>query len=107
MNAGARTSSFQAVIVMSNSLDNCTIENMWLEIVKGSKKYIVGGIYRHSGQELRKFGEVFEKAIEQTEKRKVPCLIAGDFNFDLMKYGAHSITSNYVDNLLIHNFSLL
>jgi len=86
------------------SLDNRTIENMWPEIVKGSKKYIIGGIYRHPGQDLGKFGEVFEKAIEQTEKRKVPCLIAGDFNIDLMKYGAHNITSNYVDNLLIHNF---
>jgi len=36
---------------------------MWLEIVKGSKKYIIGGIYRHPGQDLGKFGEVFEKAI--------------------------------------------
>ena len=45
------------------SLDNRTIENMWPEIVKGSKKYIIGGIYRHPGQDLGKFGEVFEKAI--------------------------------------------
>jgi len=82
------------------SLDNCTIDNMWLETVKGSKKYIIGKIYRHPGQNLGKFGEIFEK----TEKRKVPCVIAGDFNVDLMKYGAHSITSYYVDNLLIHNF---
>ena len=43
---------------------------MWLEIVKGSKKYIIGGIYMHPGQDLGKFGEVFEKAIEQTEKEK-------------------------------------
>ena len=52
------------------SLDNCTIENMWLEIVKGSDKHNIGGIYRHPGQDLGKFGEVFEKAIEQTEKEK-------------------------------------
>ena len=84
--------------------DECKVENVWLEVSTAHQKFIVGGVYRHPGQCVDKFASLFEGVLESVKKTKLPCLIAGDFNIDLMKYGIHTATNNYVDNLLLQNF---
>jgi len=86
------------------SAPDCMIENVWLDISKNSKRYIIGGIYRHPGQNVEIFTDLFERQLDKLNKMKLPCLIAGDINIDLMKYGTHHVTNNHVENLLLHNF---
>ena len=50
-----------------------------------------------------KVNNVLENTLIQIRKLNKPCLIAGDFNIDLLKYNIHQITSNYIENLLLHN----
>jgi len=64
-----------------------TIENVWLDISKNSKQYIIGGIYRHPGQNVEIFTDLFEKQLDKFKKMTLPCLIAGDIIIDLMKCG--------------------
>jgi len=83
--------------------DDCSVENIWLEISKGQQKYIIGGIYRHPGQDIAKFSDNIEKIFVELKKLKIPCLIAGDMNIDLAKCSTHSPTNNYLENLLLYN----
>jgi len=85
------------------STDECNVENVWLEVSTAHQKFIVVGVYRHPGQCVDKFASVFEGLLETVKKAKLPCLIAGDFNIDPMKYGI-PCNHNYVDNLLLQKF---
>jgi len=53
---------------------------------------------------VNKFAGLCEELLEMVKKTKLPCPIAGDFNIDLMKYGMHTATNKYMDNLLLQNF---
>lgn len=68
------------------------------------QKFIVADVYRHRGQCVNKFAGLCEELLEMVKKTKLPCPIAGDFNIDLMKYGMHTATNKYMDNLLLQNF---
>ena len=87
------------------STADCKLENIWLEISKGGQKYVIGGIYRHPGQDIDKFTDSIEKIFLQLKKLKLPCLIAGDINIDLAKYDTHNPTSNYLENLLLYDIT--
>jgi len=50
--------------------DDCSVENIWLEISKGQQKYIIGGIYRHPGQDIAKFSDNIEKIFVELKKVK-------------------------------------
>jgi len=87
-----------------DSTDDCRLENIWLEILKSLQKYVIGGLYRHPGQDIDKFSAKIEKVLLQVKKLNLPCFIAGDVNIDLGKYNFHNPTSNYFDNLLMYNY---
>jgi len=86
------------------STPDCLLENIWIEISNQKQKYIVGGIYKHPGQSVSKFTDVLQETLVQLQKTKLPSLIVGDINVDLMKYNSHHITNRYIDTLLLHNF---
>ena len=46
-----------------SSVDDCRIENLWIEVTKGQKRYIVGGIYRHPGYKISTFTEKLNKVL--------------------------------------------
>jgi len=80
------------------------IENLWLEIINGNKKYIMGGIYRHPNQNIDEFNNLLDNCLSMIYKTKTPCIIAGDINIDLIRYNSHNPTSDFVNNLLLNNF---
>ena len=41
----------------------------------------------------------FESIMLIVSNSQHDCLIAGDWNIDLLKYGTHSVTENFVNNL--------
>ena len=78
------------------------LESSFVEIVnKKSSNDIVGVIYRHPNMNTTDF--IDEKLSQVTnrlakEKNK-KVYIAGDFNFDLLKYSSHNDTSNFYDKM--------
>ena len=80
------------------------IENLWLEIVNGNKKYIIGGIYRHPKQNIDKFNKLLDNCLSMIYKTKTSCIIAGNINIDLIRYNSHNPTSDFVNNLLFNIF---
>ena len=88
---------------MTSSASN-SIENVWLEITKNHKKYIIGGIYRHPNQQIDNFKLSLETVLNKISTQRCPCLIAGDINIDLVKCDSNRKTADYVDTLLLNNF---
>jgi len=80
------------------------IENLWLEVIRGNKKYIVGGIYRHPNQNIDEFNNLLDQSLSIIRNTKAPCIIAGDINIDLIRHSSHNSTADYVNNLLVNNF---
>jgi hypothetical protein len=86
-----------------NSLSN-RIEDLWFEINKNNKKYIIGGIYRHPNQQIEEFKQHMDIVLGTLANQKYPCIIAGDINIDLTKCNDNRDTAEYVDTLLTNNF---
>ena len=86
-----------------NSTSSNRVENKWLEIQAGQKKYIIGGIYRHPNQSIRDFMSNLEHVLNAISDQKLPCIIAGDINIDLTKCNTSNDTAAYVDCLFMHN----
>jgi hypothetical protein len=80
------------------------VENKWVEVTKESRKYIIGGIYRHPNQNIADFTSLLEPVLNSISDQKLPCIIAGDINIDLTKSRVNENTSRYVDSLLTNNF---
>ncbi len=82
------------------------VENVWLEFEKNDKQYIIAGIYRHPGMDYKCFADRMERLLQQIpgNKKKLTCIIAGDFNIDLCKYNTDKTVGEYLNNLLTNNF---
>jgi len=87
-----------------SSVDDCRIENLWIEVIKEQNRYIVGWIYRHPGYKINTFTEKLNKGLTQIFNYKLPCFIAGDINIDLKRFQTHQDTKTYLDNLILNNF---
>ena len=79
-------------------------ESLFLEIRKNKTKYILGGIYRHPNQSIDLFADTLQMILNKISSSKSPCILAGDFNIDLIKSETNTCTGNYLKNLLLHNF---
>ena len=90
----------------SQSSNNAKVENLWYEITKGSKSYIVGTIYRHPIGNIKDFTEKLDNTLSLlTENRQTKnCIITGDLNIDLMKFDLHETTSDYLNIFLSYSF---
>ena len=88
-------------------LEGCNknkIENLWLQLNKENCKFILGGLYRHPHGDIKEFSKKIEKNLEIIARNRVPCILSGDLNIDLMKADVHNDTSNYLNMLLMYNF---
>ena len=78
------------------------IESSFVEIInKKTSNDIVGVIYRHPKMDTNvfidnKLNHVTNKLAKERNKR---IYIAGDFNFDLLKYSKHTDTANFFDKM--------
>jgi len=82
----------------------CVLCNL-CKIQHGTKKYVIGSIYRHPNQHsITNFCQHLDSILGKVSKSKTPCIIAGDLNIDFSRYNSHQETTDFVDNLLINNF---
>jgi len=55
-------------------------------------------------KKIDEFNYLLDNCLSVIQKTKIPCVIAGDINIDLIRYSSHNPTSDYVNNLLVNNF---
>ena len=66
---------------------------------------IIGCIYKHPSMTPDDFNSNYlEKLLNKTANIRKPIFLAGDFNFNLLKYGNHNGTTDFLDNLHSHYF---
>jgi len=73
--------------------------------MKGTKKYVVGGIYRHPAYRIYSFMAKIEFILSQVMSCKLPCLI--DLNIDLKKFQCYQDTKAYFDSLIVMIFIVI
>ena len=73
--------------------------------MKQNKKYVIGGIYRHPNSSVKEFVSELDCVLSSVNHRKIPCVVAGDVNIDLSKVEVSVDTVNYVDMILMNNFT--
>ena len=81
-------------------LDGC--EDLWIVVdanIGNYKKLAIGVVYRHPGNEISKFQNKFENCIEKLNTKKLPYIICGDFNINLIDSDS-SFNSFYLNALL-------
>ena len=85
------------------------LECIFVEIVQiGKKNIIIGCIYRPPGADretIESFNIVFSdilRIIEQGKSKTV--ILAGDFNFDLLKHDSHNPTGEFLNNLISFSY---
>ena len=65
---------------------------------------IVGVVYRPPGCDANLFNEMLESALIKVNKEDKNCIIADDFNLDLLLYDEHEPTNNFVNNMMSYSF---
>ena len=78
----------------------------FIEIKNASKKnLIIGCLYRHPSPPISEFQDNFlGKTLSKLTKTKKTCLLAGDFNVDLIKYGFQTGVQSFYDQVSAFGF---
>lgn len=82
------------------------IENVFMEVTKKDSKFIIGGIYRHPNSKISQFKDDFDTLLHKLNckgSKYIDCIIAGDFNIDLLKYDSNSDTKQFIDLIFSSN----
>ena len=68
------------------------------------KKTILGIVYRPPSTNIATFTEHVINIIEKLKVENKQCYIMGDFNINLINYGSHMETQDYIDAMFQHSF---
>src|SRR5688572_17931670 len=69
-------------------------ESLFIEVNKNNSKIIVGGIYRHPNQNIELFTHNFQTILGKISGLKCTCVLAGDFNINLLNAETNVATKN-------------
>ena len=83
--------------------NNINFEHIWIEISISSKKYCIGGFYRHPNTPVPSLTDALSRILQKLNKNR-NCFILADMNIDLSKYEKDLNTKLYVDLLCSYNF---
>ena len=88
-----------------NIYDNDSIELVFIEVTDVSFcKKIIGDIYRPPGNYIALFNIALESLMSIVTWGKYKCIIAGDYNIDLLISEQHIGTEHFVNNLFANSF---
>ena len=80
----------------------CNFESVFVKLSSSRQTYIVGGVYRHPGEDVYHFSQALEKSLNMSDKEET-CILAGDYNINLLNTSG-SITTEYLKTLLSQGF---
>ena len=82
-------------------------ESIFVEITMSPKHTVVGVIYRPNSEpraDVDIFSSTLFDIMEVLNTENKHCVIMGDMNIDLLKFGSHSKTSDYLDNIFTYGY---
>ena len=82
------------------------IETHWIEIIiEKQPNRLVGVVYRHpSNVNDEKSIEVLNETLLKIQRENKKVLLAGDFNFDLLKYETDTSINNFLQTMLNNSY---
>jgi len=84
--------------------------SLFIEIVSSSKSSIVGVIYRPNTApktDVDIFSSTLQDILDIINNEHKHGVIIGDMNVDLLKFGYHPKTDEYLDSIFSHGFLLV
>ena len=86
------------------SISEKLYEALWIEIESDQERNMLCGvIYRHPKGKLEPFFQYVNFSLQKIHREEKYCMISGDFNLELLKFGSHSETDEFL-NILLTNF---
>jgi hypothetical protein len=83
-------------------------ESLFIEIICSTgKNKVIGVIYRPNTEpraDIDIFSSTLFDIMDLINTETKLCVIMGDMNIDLLKFGSHTKTSDYLDNIFSHGF---
>ena len=83
-------------------------ESIFIEIDKDifdkKKNIIMAVIYRPPGSDIKVFNEIFYELLNKIKKENNLIYLIGDYNINLLNYGKHNETNEFVDMLHASSF---
>lgn len=74
---------------------------------KSHKKQVIGVFYRPNSlpqADVDIFSSTLHDVMDIIASSKLPSVLMGDFNIDLLRFGTHEKTNDYVDGIFSHGF---
>ena len=101
-------SSLEYTVLSEMSIIAEYLECVFIEVntrtMTQNKKIIVGIVYRPPCTNITTFTEHVMKIIDHLKVENKQCYIMGDFNINLINYGSHTETQDYIDAMFHHSF---
>ena len=76
-------------------------------ITKDEKNTLIGVIYRHPHNDVKKFNECFSKSLALLNQMNTNCYLCGDYNIDLLGAGKKLYVDEYLNSLYANGFCSL
>jgi hypothetical protein len=84
--------------------NDSTCQSVFIELTGMKQKTIIGCIYRAPGNDLDIFNDKFDVLLQKLNNERAYCLIAGDYNINLLNYDNHSQTTDFVEHVFAQSF---
>jgi len=78
-------------------------ESLWIEVCICNKKCAIGVIYRHRNNDIQSFTHNLRETLHYLSNSKLPFLICGDININLLQQDTVVSVSNYVKTYNLYN----
>jgi hypothetical protein len=81
--------------------DNDTFEQVFIELKTGNNRIntLIGCIYRPPSGNLNKFNDKFDQLLQKLSREKKQCLLAGDYNINLLNHKTNIETDQFLNNM--------
>ena len=78
-------------------------ESLWIEVCICHKKCVIGVIYRHPNNDIHTFTHNLSETLHYLSNSKLPFLICGDININLLQQDTMLSVRNYVNTYNSYN----
>jgi len=80
------------------------LESIFIETSINGKNTIIGTIYRPPNNKYNEFEIELSRILQKIDKENNSCLLMGDLNIDLLKYGCNDYASKFFEQLSSSHF---
>ena len=94
-------------LCLADDVSECIFIEIDKEIFKKDKSIIIGVIYRPPNSDLNAFDTSMSLLLNELIQENKHCCIMGDYNINLLNYGNHQPTAEFIDQLHSNSFASL